>query len=253
MSEGPRFAAFDQGQIPEIAVFNQAQTPLGMDLDALVAALQKFVTDYVVPVWGTPARLLRTTGFKKGAWAFVFLDTADTPNALAYHDLTPDGFPLSKVFVRTISDDGASLTVAASHELVEMLVDPAINMLTTGPDPKAAYAYEAADPVEADSVSFKVDGFDMTDFIFPSYFESFRKPNSTKFDYQGKVTKPFQILAGGYQIVFKNGKWSQITASAAKKKALAKEDRRGHRSETRKVRANKRQRTSGRIAGGELA
>ncbi len=245
MSEGPRFAAFDQGQIPEIAVFNDAETPLGVDLGALVTALQKFVTDYVVPVWGTPARLVRTDGFKKGAWGFVFLDVADAPNALAYHDLTPEGFPLSKVFVQTISQDGASLTVAASHELVEMLVDPAINLLTTGPDPKAAYAYEAADPVEAEALSFKVDGFDMTDFIFPSYFEIFRKPNSTKFDYQGRVTKPFQILAGGYQIVFKNGKWKQITASVAKRKALAKEDRRGHRSETRELRPDKRRRSKG--------
>jgi hypothetical protein len=230
----PKFAAFDQGQIPDIAVFNKAEDPLNLDLDKLVVALQKFVTECVVPVWGTPARLAKTKGFKKGAWALVFLDVADADNALAYHDLTPDGLPLSKVFVRTIAEDKASLTVAASHELVEMLVDPAINMLTTGPDPAAAYAYESADPVESDALSFKVNGFDMTDFIYPSYFEGFRKPNSTKFDYRGKVKKPFEILAGGYQIVFKDGQWSQL-GSAAKLKALAKEDRKGHRSETRKV------------------
>jgi len=239
----PVFAAFDQGQIPTIAVFNQATAPLGVNLDALVAALQKFVTDCVVPVWGTPARLVRTTGFKKNAWAVVFLDTADQANALAYHDLTPDGFPLSKVFVKTITGAGASLTVATSHELVEMLVDPAINMLTTGPDLKSAYAYEAADPVEDDSLAFKVNGFKMTDFIYPSYFEIFRKPNSTKFDYRGKVKRPFQILAGGYQIMFRNGKWTEITASAAKKRALKHEDRREHRSEVRKKRPDRRLRS----------
>ncbi|HSU77460.1 MAG TPA: hypothetical protein VLI89_10330 [Burkholderiales bacterium] len=239
----PVFAAFDQGQIPDIAVFNQATTPLGLDLDKFIAALQKFVTDYVVPVWGTPARLVKTTGFKKNAWAIVFLDNADQANALAYHDLTPDGFPLSKVFVKTIADNGASLTVATSHELVEMLVDPAINLLSLGPDPKAAYAYESADPVEADSLGFSVNGFKMTDFVYPSYFENFRKPNSTKFDYRGKVTRPFQILPGGYQIVFKNGKWSQITATVAKARALREEDRRQHRSEIRKMRPDRRRRS----------
>jgi hypothetical protein len=239
----PKFAAFDQGQIPKIAVFNQAETKLGLDLDTFVDALQSFVTDHVVPVWGTPARLVRTSSFRAGWWGFVFLDTADAPNALAYHDLTPDGLPLSKVFVKTIGEDGASLTVAASHELVEMLVDPAINLLSTGPDPRASYAYEAADPVEADSLAFKVNGFAMTDFVFPSYFEAFRKANSTKFDHQGKVIKPFQILAGGYQIIFKNGKWSQL-GSKAKKRALAREDRRGHRSETRKKPLVKRRRSS---------
>jgi len=243
MPRRPTFAAFDQGQIPTITVFSKAHTPLGIDLDAFVAALQRFVTDYVVPVWGTPARLVRTTGFKKGAWGFIFLDNADAANALAYHDLTPDGLPLSKVFVKTITDDGASLTVAASHELVEMLVDPGINLLSTGPDPKAAYAYEAADPVEADALSFRVDGFDMTDFVYPSYFEAFHKPNSTKFDHRGKVSRPFQILAGGYQILFKNGQWSQL-ASKAKKKALRREDREQHRSEIRKRPPEKRMRST---------
>ena len=236
----PVFAAFDQGQIPDIAVFHQATVPLGLDLDRFIAALQKFVSDYVAPVWGTPARLARTTGFRKGAWALVFLDTADQANALAYHELTPDGLPLSKVFLKTIADAGASLSVAASHELVEMLVDPAINLLSLGPDPKAAYAYESADPVEDDALAFKVNGFKMTDFVYPSYFELFHKPNSTKFDYRGKVKRPFQILRGGYQLVFRNGKWSEVTASAAKARALRREDRRDHRSEVRTIRPDER-------------
>src|SRR5439155_23485006 len=48
------------------------------------------------------------------------------------------------------------------RSLVAMLVDPAINIMTTGPDPKVMYAYESADPVE--QLSFKVDGIAMTDF-----------------------------------------------------------------------------------------
>ncbi len=222
-------AAFDKGQIPTIACFNKAKTPLGLDLDKLLAALQKFVNNCVVPVWGTPANLVRSTGFVKGNWALVFLDNADQADALAYHDLTPDGFPVSSVFVKTIADDKSSLTSATSHELVEMLVDPAINLYTTGPDSKLVYAYESADPVE--DLSFKIDGFDMTDFVYPSYFEVFHKPKSTQFDYMKKVTRPFQILSGGYQIVFKNGKESQITASKAKGKRLKLEDKRHHRSE----------------------
>ena len=199
-------AAFDRGQIPTIACFNQAKTPLGLDLDKLLAALQRFVDTCVAPVWGTPAKLVRSTGFLKGAWAIVFLDTADSPGALAYHDLTPDGFPLSKVFVKTILDDQSSVSVATSHELVEMLVDPAINIWSMGPESGVFYAYETADPVEAEADAFKVDGIAMTDFVYPSYFEDFRKPRSTQFDYTKKVSRPFQILKGGYQIIFKKGK-----------------------------------------------
>ena|SRR5437899_1140274 len=122
-------AAFDRGQIPAIACFNQATVPLGggLGFDKLIATLQQFLDQIFVPVWGTPARLVRTTGFQKGAWALAFLDTADVANALGYHDLTPDGLPLSKVFVRTTLGAGQKVSVTASHELAEMLVDPAIN------------------------------------------------------------------------------------------------------------------------------
>jgi hypothetical protein len=227
----PKFGAFNQGGTPKIACFNKATTPLGVDLDALIAAMQAFVDRYVAPVWGTPARLVKSTGYVKGAWAMVFLDNADQPGALAYHDLTPDGMPQAKVFVKTTLDNHDQVSVSASHELVEMLVDPAINMMTTGPDPKVIYAYESADPVE--QLSFKVNGIPMTDFVYPEYFEAFHKAGSVKFDQLNKVNRPFQILSGGYQIIFKNGKWSQIFGSASKKKRFAKEDRRGHRSEQR--------------------
>ena len=226
------FAAFDQGQVPKIACFNQAKTPLGFKLEKFVAALQKYVDNCVVPVWGTPAKLMTTSGFVKGSWAIVFLDTADEEGALAYHDLTPDGFPLSKVFVKTIQEDDSSLTVATSHELVEMLVDPAINLWSNGPEQGVFYAYEAADPVE--EKSFKLDGFEMTDFVYPSYFEDFHKPRSTQFDYMKKVKRPFEILTGGYQIIFKKGKEHQVMGSRAKATRFRKEDRRGHRSEARR-------------------
>ena len=36
-------AAFDQGQVPTIACINKSTVSLGVDLEALVAALQKFV------------------------------------------------------------------------------------------------------------------------------------------------------------------------------------------------------------------
>jgi len=229
----PVMGAFNQGDVPTIACFNQATTPLGVQLDKLIQAMQTYVDQHVAPVWGTPAKLVKSTGFLKDAWAVVFLDDADQPGALAYHDLTPDGLPLSKVFVRTTLSNNDLVSVSASHELVEMLVDPAINMMTTGPDPKTMYAYESADPVE--ELHFAVDGLAMSNFVFPSYFEVFRKPRSVKFDHMEKVTKPFEILSGGYQIIFSHGRWHQVFGSTAKEKRFHQEDRRGHRSETRKA------------------
>ena len=228
----PTLGAFNQGETPTIACFNNATVGLGVNLNALIKAMQVYVDTFVAPVWGTSAKLVQSQDFIPGAWAMVFLDNADQANALAYHDLTPDGLPQSKVFVKTTLAANELVSVSASHELVEMLVDPAINLMTTGPDRKTTYAYESADPVEA--LSFKVSGIPMSNFVHPAYFEDFHKPGSVLFDHMGVVEKPFEILAGGYQITFRNGKWSQIFGSNEKQLAFSKEDRRGHRSEQRK-------------------
>jgi len=220
-------AAFDHGQIPTIACFNRATVDPRVDFDRLVAALQKFADQYFTPVWGTPARLVRTTGFRKGAWALALLDTADVANALGYHDLTPDGLPLSKVFVKTTLAAGQKVSVTACHELAEMLVDPAINLASTGPG-NVFYAYETADAVEEEE--FLLDGLPMSDFVYPAWFEGFRKAGSAQLDYLKKVRRPFQILPGGYMAVFKNGRWTQVFGSPAKARRFAREDRRGHRS-----------------------
>jgi hypothetical protein len=220
-------AAFDRGQIPTITCFNKSTIDPGVDFGRLVTALQKFVDQFFTPVWGTPARLERTTGFAKGAWALVLLDTADVANALGYHDLTPDGLPLSKVFVRTTLSVKQKVSVTACHELAEMLVDPAINLAATGPA-GSFYAYETADAVEEEE--FPIDGIPMSDFVYPSWFEGFHKPGATQFDHLKRVRRPFQILAGGYMSVFRNGRWTQLFGSRAKARRFAREDRRDHRS-----------------------
>lgn len=221
---------FDRSQVPTIACINQATVPLGVDFDKLVAALQKFTDRCFAPVWGTPAKLVAATKIPADAWAIVFLDDADVADALGYHDLTPDGFPLSKVFVKTILQSKEKVSVTACHELCEMLVDPATNLCCAGPG-GVIYAYETADAVEEEE--FLLDGIAMSNFVYPSWFEEFRKPGSAQFDYLNNVRKPFQIMKGGYMPVFKNGKWTTIHGSVAKAKRHAKEDRRGHRPEIR--------------------
>jgi hypothetical protein len=164
----------------------------------------------------------------------VFLERAGDKDTEGIHDLTPDGLPLAKVYVRTSLANGDLVSVSASHELVEMLVDPSLNLMTSGPDEKAMYSYESADPVE--EVSFKVNNIAMSDFVYPAYFETFHKPHSVRFDHAKQVHRPFQILSGGYQQIFKRGRWTDVSGSIAKKKRFAREDRRGHRPQQRQKR-----------------
>ena len=229
---------FGAGEKPRIAVFNKATAPLDLELRDFVVALQHYVARALRPVWGTPAHLVVSRDFVDGAWALVFLDDADQAGALAYHGLTPDGLPSASVFVRTIQRYRASLTIAASHELAEMLVDPAVNLMCTGPDPEATYAYEVCDPCEAEPLAMLIKGiktrYFMSDFVFPSYFEEFRAPRSTRFDWSDAISRPFELSPGGYQIVFKGGEWTNVFGSTDKAAEFSLEDRRGHRSERRK-------------------
>ena len=221
-------AAFNQGAAPTIAFANLAKTPLGVDLAKLVAACQKFVDQHFAPVWSTPAKLIVADKLPDDAWGMLFLDNADQAGALGYHDLTANGFPVSKIFVQTTLEAGEKISVTAAHELAEMLIDPAANLWADGGN-GTIFAYEACDAVE--ETDFLIDGIPMSNFVYPAFFESFRKPGSAKFDHLGKVKKPFQTLNGGYQIVMKEGRQSQIFGS--EKKALhfsMQEDRFLHRS-----------------------
>jgi hypothetical protein len=120
--------------------------------------------------------------------------------------------------------------IVSDHELAEMMVDPAINLWVDGPL-GTTYAYEMCDAVEEEE--FSIDGITMSDFVYPAYFESFRKPNSVQFDYLKKVTKPFQILKGGYSLVRKGTKTNQVFGSKAKEKKFRMEDRVEHRTQYR--------------------
>lgn len=247
----PKSALFDRVHVPTIVCVNKATVPLGVDFDALIGGMQKFVDDHVAPVWGTRAKLIKSTGFVKGKWAMVFLDHADHAHSLAYHDLTPDGLPLSRVFVKTTLNNKKLVSVSASHELVEMLVDPSINLVVMKPRSKLIYGYETADPVE--DLTFQVNGIPMTNFVYPAYFEAFHKPGSVRFDHLGKIKKPFQIHEGGYQGIYKDGKWVQLFASLAKKKRFKREDRRGHRGDRRAGKKRVRRSGKGTMQSGRRA
>ena len=93
-------------------------------------------------------------------------------------------------------------------------------------------AYEMCDAVEEET--FAIDGVNMSNFVYPSYFEPWHKTGSTTFDFLMKLVNPFQIAPGGYSIIFKNGTVSEIFGSKAKEKRFAEEDRTHHRSEYRK-------------------
>jgi hypothetical protein len=103
------------------------------------------------PLWGADAALTTVAAGTQppaGSWWLVLLDDSDQANALGYHDLTNEGLPIGKVFVASDLKAGTSWTVTASHELLEMLGDPNINLsvfVQTTTTAGTLYAYEVCD------------------------------------------------------------------------------------------------------------
>jgi hypothetical protein len=226
-----RAAQAGQGGPVTIACVNKATVGLGVPFDKLTSALQKCFDQYFLPVWGYPVKLYNTTVAKPSDWQFMYFDNADAAGALGYHDLTHNGQPISKIFVETTLKDKQLVSVTACHELFEMAIDPIANLWAEATD-GTEYAYEMSDPVEEDT--FLVDGIEMSNFVHPSWFEPFKHPPGTKFDHLGLLKKPFSMTKGGYMIIKKKGKVSEVYGSKAKEKRFAKENRCGHRSEYRK-------------------
>jgi hypothetical protein len=221
-----------QGGPVTIACINMATVDLGVPFAKLTAALQNCYDQHFLPIWGYPVKLYNTAKAKPSDWQLVYLDDADTARALGYHDLTKNGQPVSKIFVKTTKDAGEVVSVTACHELFEMAIDPIANLWAEAAD-GTEYAYEMCDPVEEDT--FMVDGVEMSNFVHPAWFEPFRHPHGTKFDHLGLLKAPFSKTKNGYVIIKKKGKVSEAFGSKTKENRFKqKEDRTGHRSEYRK-------------------
>jgi hypothetical protein len=205
----------------QISVINESTVLADTDVTPAMAALQKQVTNDFGPVWGTEAQLTivpKGTQPPAGSWWLVLLDDSDQANALGYHDLTSEGLPIGKVFAASDLKAGTSWTVTASHELLEMLGDPNINLTVFVQNTNTAgvlYAYEVCDACEDDSLGYQIDNVLVSDFVYPSWFEGFRAEGSTQFDRMKKIQSPFQFVAGGYIGIFNvnsGSGWQQQTA-----------------------------------------
>jgi hypothetical protein len=228
----------------QISVINACTVLQDSDIAPVVDALQQQVTNDFLPPWGVNAQLTFVpsgTQPPPGTWWLSILDDSDQAGALGYHDLTPDGLPLGKVFAGTDLKLGSSWSVTTSHELLEMLADPNINLtVLVQSDSQTAgtlYAYEVCDACEADNLGYQIGDVLVSDFVLPAWFESFRAPNSTQFDRQGQITAPLQLLQGGYIGAFDisaGSGWHQVTAEKTPASILIRGDV-GSRRERRTI------------------
>jgi len=220
--------------MPQIAVINESTAISDADVQTMLPAFDQQWNKDLEPIWGVDAATFTFVPKNQtpadGTWWVVFLDDSDQANALAYHDLTDQGLPISKVFVKTIQADNASVSVGATHEICEMAVDPWLN--SAYQDPQGVFwAGEVCDPVEDDQYGYQIGGILVTDFVTPNWFA--HQHAQGNIDLKGHANAAFEILTGGYAQYFDPQQgWQQVTGSLtrhSRRVAQAPEGSRGER------------------------
>ena len=138
--------------------------------------------------------------------AIIYLwDDVDVEDALGYHDANARGVPFGFVFTELVKQLDEPWTVTLSHEALELIADPEVNLLVAGPHPanpkmEVFHWYEMCDAVQNET--YKVDGVSVSNFLLPLYFTvSAEEGGRNDFlgrVYKGKVLPSFGINPGGY-------------------------------------------------------
>ncbi len=200
-------------KLSTVGLLFQNKTSFTPDQNTLLSALASFANSYVGPAWGVSVSLSVVTDLNASVDAFlVFLDNTNQQGALGYHDFE-NGKPVGYVFVETSLQAGDQVSVVASHELAEMLVDPDADQFVR--DAHAGFvAKEVCDPVEAST--FTINGVEVSNFVTRAWFGGSAGP----YDYNKILSQPFQLASGGYAIVWTFGQgYHDVYGIRAQKKA----------------------------------
>ena len=190
------------------------------NLLSVTAAVQKQLTRDFSPIWGIPATVDAFADLTSvpsdyrpvvifgdcnelaGRLEFAVGETIGAKLISAFDAGRLQGLHLN-AFTRqpfALVEASESWTVTASHEILEMLVDPWGNRLRAAAHPlepgvRVNYLLEICDPCIA--AWYPVNGVPMADFYTPRYFDPVRT-TSVRYSFTGEIEYPQQILDGGY-------------------------------------------------------
>lgn len=190
-------------------------------VQAAAAALNIQVMRDLPQFWNVQATvtyLPNATKIPAGVWP-VRLVASLPPGEGGVH-MDEHNQPYAKVIATPASDEW---TIDASHETLEMLVDPYGNRLqssvaiaisgngvkdTTG---QFNYLVEACDPCEADQFAYSIQGVALSDFITPHFYDPVAT-SGTRYSFTGAIQVPRGLLKGGYIsfIDMETNEWQQI-------------------------------------------
>lgn len=174
----------------------------------IIRALQHQVTHHFKPAWGIDATIIYAEKGEKYPDAYHINVRAraseEDEGYLGYH-FSERGYPVATIFAREDLKGDKTISDTLSHEILEMLVDPACNLYAhrsaDGTRPARGYFYEVCDPVQTEK--YEIDGHLVCDFVFPEWFEQVWENDTGRFfDHRQQLTEPFQLLDDCYADIY---------------------------------------------------
>jgi len=195
--------------VPSLAVVNFTTTLHTDEVNEAIHAVNRQITEHFAPIWGIARTLERLVpNFLPedpdtlaeetvSADSVLYLvDESSLPGALGFHALNTKDVPFGFVFVLNPND----WTTTLSHEALELLLDPTVNVFVPGPDPRdnrnlVLHTYEACDAVER--LSYQIGTVQVSDFVTPSYFTAGEIVGRQN-DFLGVSVRSFGVTRGSH-------------------------------------------------------
>jgi hypothetical protein len=164
----------------------------------IAAALQRQLTRDVAPIWEVNATIDLFAALEHvppGYWPILVGDHFPGVEAVGIH-VDRSGQPFALV------EASPSWSLTASHEAIEMVIDPWGNRTVPGGSPMAGQGLveilvEVCDPSGGAQWGYTVNGYLVSDFCTPSYYDPVGAPG-VRYSFTGALTEPRQVLEGGY-------------------------------------------------------
>ena len=200
-----------------ISVINFSNGKVDTDeLQQVIRAVNRQLEEDFAPYWHRSGELrLEGRGSEepdveevpelRGDAVIYIRDVATTDDALGYHALNYRGIPFGFVFLDLCEELDEPWSVTFSHEALELVMDPEVNLLVAGPHPaeptrEVLHWYEMCDAVQNNH--YEIDGVQVSDFVLPLYF-TVNEEKGGRNHFLGKSgeeggLESFGVLEGGY-------------------------------------------------------
>jgi hypothetical protein len=224
---------YDRGS-PTIVISNTSKHVDVKKLKRAIRAIQKQVDEHFFPLWGWRAKLLFQPKRPPKDAMHITIKNREKGALDGYHFIEDTGLPETYVFVLGKDGKPVDFYPTLSHEVLEMIVDPGVNLFADGyfayrgHRVRGFVAYEVCDPVQ--ECFYEIDGIKVSDFVVPEWFEPERLPDSMKFSFKNNVNAPFKLAPNGYLDAVRNKRMITVWGETANKK------KKRHRLKARKLR-----------------